>query len=290
MKKPKNKFLQIIYDLKKFRMAFISLVVLVVMVLGVILLPLALPYDPAESTDAYGADPSAEHILGTDDLGRDNFVRFLYGGRVSFFVGIVSTAVSLILGIVMGLLAGYYRGWVEIIVLRLADIFMSFPYVVLILVLVSAIGPSLMGITFIIGFLGWPQFARLLYSKVISVREEEYVEAAHAIGTRDIPTMLKYVIPNSYVPLLVSSAFRISTAILMESSLSFLGMGVQPPQASWGNILYNAQSISVLVNRPWMWVPAGLALVLVTICFNFLGDGISPRRNRGPRLRPLNGN
>ena len=274
MKKPKNKFLQIIYDLRKFRMAFISLIVLVVMILGVILLPLAIPYDPAESTDAYGADPSAEHILGTDDLGRDNFVRFLHGGRVSFFVGIVSTAVSLILGIVMGLLAGYYRGWAEIIVLRLADIFMSFPYVVLILVLVSAIGPSLMGITFIIGFLGWPQFARLLYSKVISVREEEYVEAAHAIGTRDIPTMLKYVIPNSYVPLLVSSAFRISTAILMESSLSFLGMGVQLPSPSLGNMLGGAESISVLTEKPWIWIPPGVVIILLVLGVNFIGDAL----------------
>lgn len=158
--------------------------------------------------------------------------------------------------------------------MRAADIFMSFPSMILILVLVSVIGPSVWTVTLVIGILGWTDFAKLIYGNVLSVREKEYVESAKAVGTKDIPLLIKYVIPNAFAPILINFTFRTAQAIIQESALSFLGMGVQPPEASWGNILYAAQSITVLSSRPWLWVPPGILLVLTVSGINFIGDGI----------------
>ena len=158
--------------------------------------------------------------------------------------------------------------------MRVADIFMSFPSIVLILVLVAVIGPSIWSVTIVIGVLGWTQFARLIYASVLSVREKDYVESAKAIGAKNGTILLRYVLPNSFAPVIISFTFRTAQAIITESSLSFLGLGVQPPEASWGNILYYAQSISVLSTKLYMWVPAGVVLVLTVLSINFIGDGI----------------
>ena len=181
---------------------------------------------------------------------------------------------AIIIGVPLGLVAGYYKGIWETIVMRAADIFMSFPSMILVLVLVSVIGPSVWTVTLVIGVLGWTDFAKLIYGNVLSVREKEYVESAKAVGTRDLPLLLKYVVPNAFAPILINFTFRTAQAIIQESALSFLGMGVQPPQASWGNILYAAQSITVLSSRPWLWVPPGILLVLTVSSINFVGDGI----------------
>ncbi|MGN0997873.1 MAG: oligopeptide ABC transporter permease [Candidatus Ventricola sp.] len=274
--KSSSYFADVVRRFRKHKLAMISLFVLTAEVLAVILLPICLHLDPytTDYNTYFGAPPSAEHWLGTDDIGRDSFARFLYGGRVSLQVGILSAIISLVVGVPLGLLAGYYRGWVEVIVMRMADIFMSFPSMVLILVLVSVLGPSIATVTVVIGVLGWPRFARTIYGNVLSVRESEYVEAARAIGTRDLDIMSKYILPNSFAPVLIAFTFRAAQAIITESALSFLGMGVQAPQASWGNILYEAQSISVLATRPWLWVPPGVALLVTILCINFIGDGM----------------
>lgn len=258
------------------KLAMISLVVLVIEILFVVVLPIAMKLDPytTDYDTLFGAAPSAAHWLGTDDIGRDSFARFLYGGRVSLQVGIVSAIISLVVGVPLGLMAGYYRGILETIVMRLADIFMSFPSMVLILVLVSVLSPSVTTVTLVIGILGWPRFARTIYGNVLSARESEYVEAARAIGTRDGAIMTKYILPNTFAPVLIAFTFRAAQAIITESALSFLGMGIQAPEASWGNILYQAQSISVLSTRPWLWFPPGIALLITILCINFLGDGI----------------
>ena len=249
---------------------------LVLEVLLVIFLPIILNLDPytTDYNTYFGSAPSALHWLGTDDVGRDSFARFLFGGRVSLQVGIVSAIISLVVGVPLGLIAGYYRGIIETVIMRLADIFMSFPSMVLILVLVSVLGPSVATVTVVIGILGWPRFARTIYGNVLSARESEYVEAARAIGTKDGAIMTKYILPNTFAPVLIAFTFRAAQAIITESALSFLGMGVQAPQASWGNILYEAQSISVLATRPWLWMPPGIALLITILCINFLGDGI----------------
>lgn len=258
------------------KLAVISGIFLILLILAVVCLPSLLSLDPYTSYAAGGFNqkPSALHWLGTDRTGRDIFARLVYGGRISLLVGIVSTLVAMAIGIPLGLIAGYYRGAAEAVIMRMVDIFMSFPAMILILVLVSVIGPSVISIIFVLGVLGWTRFARLMHSKVLSVREEEYVEAARAIGTKDLGIMLRYVLPNSFVPCLIAVTFRTAASIMMEATLSFLGMGVQPPIASWGNLMYDAQSIAVLSRQPWVWIPPGLCLVLTALSINFVGDGL----------------
>ena len=262
--------------LRKFtahKLAMIGVAVILLEVILVIVLPMIMKLDPYTSDIlAFSAKPGAGHILGTDDTGRDVFARLVYGGRISLLVGLLSAIISLCIGVPLGLIAGYYKGIWESIVMRTADIFMSFPS--MILVLVSVIGPSVWTVTLVIGILGWTDFAKLIYGNVLSVREKEYVESAKAVGTKDIPLLIKYVIPNAFAPILINFTFRTAQAIIQESALSFLGMGVQPPEASWGNILYAAQSITVLSSRPWLWVPPGILLVLTVSSINFIGDGI----------------
>lgn len=257
------------------KLAVAGLIILFAEIILVLVLPPLLHLDPYTSDPiAFGASPSAEHVLGTDDVGRDLLARLVYGGRVSLMVGLLSTLISLCLGVPLGLIAGFYRKLPEVIIMRIADIFMSFPAMILVLVLVAVVGPSVWSVTLVIGVMGWPQFARLIYGNVLSVREKEYVESARAIGTKNLDIIIKYVLPNSFTPVLIAMTFRTAQAIIMESSLSFLGMGVQPPQASWGNMMYDAQSITVLSSRPWMWVPPGLCLILTVLSINFFGDGV----------------
>ncbi|MCD7817515.1 MAG: ABC transporter permease [Lachnospiraceae bacterium] len=255
--------------------AIISLLIFVVILLSVIFLPIILNLDPyTMDYTAIKQAPSKIHILGTDAVGRDMLARLMYGGRLSLFIGITSTVVSAVLGIVFGLLAGYYRNWVEMIIMRLADIFMSFPGMVLILTLVSVVGASLGSVIFVLGVLGWVFPAKLIYGNVISVRNKEYVEAAATMGASDFVIMVKEVLPNSITPLWMNLPFRMSQAILTESALSFLGAGIQAPQASWGNIINAAQDISILQNCPWIWLPAGLLLLVTVFCINLIGEGI----------------
>ncbi len=264
--------------LKRFsqhKLAMIGLAVITLEVLLVVILPVVMKLDPYTSdVFNFSAVPGPGHILGTDDTGRDVFARLIYGGRVSLLVGLLSAVISLCIGVPLGLLAGYYKGIWEMVIMRAADIFMSFPSMILILVLVSVFDPSIWTIIFVIGVLGWTDFAKLIYGNVLSIREKEYVESAKAVGTKDFAILTKYVIPNAFAPVLINFTFRTAQAIIQESALSFLGMGVQPPAASWGNILYAAQSITVLSSRPWLWVPAGILLVLTVSGINFIGDGM----------------
>lgn len=257
------------------KLAFAGLIVLALEILLLIILPLVMKIDPVTSDfSAFEVGPVKGHLLGTDDLGRDVFSRLVYGGRVSLTVGFVSTIISLLIGLPLGLIAGYYRGLPEIIIMRVSEIFLSIPSMILILVVVSITGNSVFILTAVIGVMGWPGFARLIYGNVLSAREKEYVEAARAIGEKDSSIMLRYILPNTITPILIEFTFHVASAILQESSLSFLGLGVQPPAASWGNILYDAQSVTVLAYKPWRWVPAGVLLLLTISAINFLGDGL----------------
>jgi peptide/nickel transport system permease protein len=268
----------------KHKLAVMGFVILTLIILAVILIPIILQLNPIKSDlSAFSAKPNSIHILGTDSIGRDIFARFLYGGRVSLMVGLFSALIGMLTGVPLGLAAGYYRGWIETIIMRAADIFMSFPSMIFILVLVAIVGPSVWSVTLVIGLLGWTQFARLIYANVLSIREKEYVESARAIGTSDFSIIFRYILPNSFAPILVAATFMTASAIILESSLSFLGMGVQPPAASWGNMLYDARSITVLSTKLWQWVPPGLALVVAVLSINFVGDGI--RDALDPKLK-----
>lgn len=266
---------EVLDKLKVHKMAMAGLAVIGLEILLVLALPAVLRLNPYDSDyTAFFAAPGPGHILGTDAIGRDVFARLVYGGRTSLLVGFLSTVISCAVGVPLGLAAGYFRGKAEIGIMRVADIFMSFPSIVLILVLVAVIGPSVWSVTLVIGVLGWTQFARLIYANVLSVSEKEYVEAARAVGTSNFKIITRYILPNSFAPILIAITFQMASAILMESSLSFLGMGVQPPGASWGNMLYDAQSVTVLSRRPWVWIPPGIALLVTVLSINFLGDGI----------------
>ena len=259
----------------KNKLAVLGLIVLVAVTIIVLVVPPFLPYDEAQiDVVAFNAPPSEQHVLGTDTTGRDVLSRLLYGGRVSLFVGIISTLISVAIGIPLGLLAAFYRGWFETLVMRATDIFMTIPSTILILFLVSMFGPSIVTVTVVIGVLGWTKFARQIYGTVLSMREKDYVEGGKAIGQRDGVIIARYILPNAIAPIFISITFRIASAIILESSLSFLGMGVQMPAASWGNMLYNAQSITILKSCQWMWLPPGLALMITILSINFIGNGL----------------
>ncbi|MCR1842813.1 ABC transporter permease [Murimonas intestini] len=256
------------------KLAMIGMWVLIVELLLLIFLPEIMKLQPYEIYSGFGAVPGGEHILGTDNTGRDLFARLIYGGRTSMYVGFFSVLISFAVGVPLGMLAGYYRGPVEAVIMRAADVFLSFPSMVFILVLVSVIGPSITSATVVIGIMGWPGFARQLYGSVLSVREKDYIEGARAIGTKNFAIMFRYILPNAFAPILIAFTFGIASAILQESGLSFLGMGVQVPEASWGNMLYAAQSVSIIATRPWMWVPPGVCLLVTVLSINLFGDGL----------------
>lgn len=271
-------------NLKRHPLAMAGLVILLAEVIIVVFVPMIFGMDPYTSDPLYfDSAPNRAHLLGTDAIGRDLLARLLYGGRTSLLVGVFSTLIALAIGVPLGLIAGYYGGVAEMIIMRICDIFMSFPSIVLVLVLVSIMGPSIWSVTITIGILDWTEFARLIYANVLSVKEKEYVQSAKAIGTPGLKTMMKYILPNAFPPILITVTFHVAGAILSESALSFLGMGVQPPAASWGNLLHDAQSITVLSREPWVWLPPGIAIVVTVLSINFFGDGI--RDALDPRMQ-----
>ena len=265
------------------KLAVAGLAVVVVEVLLLLLLPVFMDLQPTTITDVFYGEPSAEHILGTDGTGRDAFARLIYGGRTSLSIGFLAVVVQACIGIPLGIIAGYYRGAAETIIMRAADMFQSIPSMCLNIVLVSVLNPSAGTLILVIGVMGWTNFARLLYAKVISIREKEYVESARAIGESNFTIMTKYILSNALSPALVAFTFGIPSAILAESALSFLGLGIQIPQASWGNILNAAQSVAVIANKPWLWIPAGLCIFITLLSINLLGDGL--RDALDPRMR-----
>ncbi|MCQ2010505.1 ABC transporter permease [Sporolactobacillus sp. STSJ-5] len=258
----------------KHRLAFIGLIVFLLIILIAALAPVIAPHDPNKIFNEFEAAPSATHILGTDPVGRDVMSRLIYGAQVSISVGIGAVAIYVAIGIVLGLVAGYFGKWIDMIIMRLTDIFMSFPYFMVILVLVSIIGPSLFNITIVIGLLGWPAIARLVRGSVLSIKEMDYVKAGVALGYSTPKILFQHILPNALAPILVNATFGVASAIIMEASLSFLGMGVRPPAASWGNMLTQAESITVLSSQPWLWIPPGMMILLAVLSVNFIGDGL----------------
>ena len=217
-------------------------------------------------------------------MGRDVFSRLICGGRVSLLVGFATAAINLAIGVPLGLLAGYRRGKWEFWIMRLADVFQSFPSIVLILCLVTLVGASVLNLVLVMGLLGWPGIARLVYGNVLSVREKEYILAVRALGARTGTILIRNVLPNVVAPVWAALGQRVGRAILSESSLSFLGVGIRPPQASWGNLMQSASSLAVLTGRPWVWLPPGLLIVLTVVCLQILGNAV--RDAMDPRSAP----
>ena len=240
------------------------------------------PYDPA-AIDIKNilVGPSFSHPLGTDDLGRDVLSRMLWGGRVSLKVGFVAVGIATIIGIILGSLAGYYGSWVDSVIMRAVDIMLSIPTIFLVLAVIAILEPSIINIMIVIGLTSWMEPARLIRAEFISLKEREFVLAARAIGATDNRIMVRHILPNGLSPILVSATMGIGGAILVESALSFLGLGVQPPTPSWGSLLSSGKDN---IEIAW-WLSAfpGLAILVTVLGYNLLGEGI--RDALDPRQR-----
>jgi len=255
------------------RPAVAGLVIAGVFVLVALLAPLVAPFDPARTEFARAFQPpSAAHWLGTDDLGRDQLSRVVYGLRASLQVGVVAVAIAMAVAVPLGLLAGYYRRWLDPVVSRLADTLLAFPFLVLAVGLTAILGPSLMNATISIGIAEIPQILRVVRGETISLREEDYVEAAVANGASDLKILGRHILPNALSALIVQATVAIPVAIIEEAILSFLGLGVQPPTPSLGVMLSSAQQF--ISQAPWLAVLPGVAIVLAALSFNLIGDGL----------------
>ncbi|MGE7839812.1 oligopeptide ABC transporter permease [Lysinibacillus sp. NPDC093712] len=259
---------------KKHKLAVIGLWFLAIVTIAAIFAPFIAPFDPAEITSEFSAPPSWQHLLGTDQVGRDVFSRVIYAARVSLAVGIGAVAISAIIGTVLGLISGYFGGIIDGIIMRITDMFMSFPYILFILVVASIVGPGLTNIILILGVLGWPGIARLVRGNVLAIKQSDYVKASIALGYRTPRILFKHILPNTIAPILIFATSGVAGAILDEAALSFLGLGVQPPDASWGNMLSNAQSISILTDQPWLWIPPGILILCTVLSINYIGDAL----------------
>src|SRR5579859_1718916 len=233
------------------------------------------PYDP-NYVDLRNAEqpPSGEHPLGTDLAGRDVLSRTIFGGQISLAVAFVAVTISTTLGTFLGVISGYYGGWVDAVIGRAVDTLMAFPSFVLIITVASVLGPSLLNTMLIIGLLSWTGLYRLVRAQILSLRDIDFITAAKAVGLSDWMLVIRHLIPNTLGPVVVSTAFGIGGAILTESSLSFLGLGVLPPTSTWGTMLNELQGLYYVQSTPWLWVPPGVAIMLTVLSVNFLGDGL----------------
>lgn len=237
------------------------------------LAPLIAPFDPnAIDVKAILLAPSTEHWMGTDGLGRDVLSRMLHGGRISLLVGLVAVGISTFIGIILGAIAGFYRGWVDVVIMRLVDIMLSIPSFFLILAVIAFLTPSIINIMIVIGLTSWMGVTRLVRAEFLSLRDREYVLASRTLGATDYRLIFTHLLPNSLTPIIVSAVLGVAGAVLMESGLSFLGLGVQPPQASWGNILTDGKEY--IQFAWWLSLFPGLAILITVLGYNLLGEGL----------------
>jgi ABC-type dipeptide/oligopeptide/nickel transport system permease subunit len=255
--------------------AVIGIAVVVVIALAALLAPALADHDPTRiDLGARLQSPSTAHWLGTDVQGRDVWARLVYGARVSLAVGVLSQSIALVLGVTLGLIAGYYGRWVDELVMRLADVTLAFPTLLLLIAMVAALQPS-MGVVFAtIGIVGWAGMARLVRGQVLVVRQLEYVQAVRALGARDRRILLGHVLPNVIAPVVIAATLGVAGAIMAEAALSFLGLGVQPPTPSWGAMIADGRDLSQLRNAPWTSLFPGLAIGASVLGFNLLGDAL----------------
>ena len=216
--------------------------------------------------------PSPAHILGTDDLGRDLLARILYGGRPSLSLGFLVVLVACLIGTPLGMIAGYFGGWLGQLIMRITDMFLSFPALLLAISISAALGPSFTNAMIAIGLTWWPQYTRVVRAQTVSIKEHTFVEAAKSIGVNDGVIIMRHILPNILSAVIIQATMDMGSAVLMGSALSFIGLGIQPPQADWGNILTSARTY--FSNAPWFAMYPGIALLLVALSFNLLGDGL----------------
>jgi peptide/nickel transport system permease protein len=280
-KKPRTFSRMFIDNFLRDRLAIIGGMIVVSLFIVAIFAPVIAPHDPANiNTKNLLAPPSLAHLCGTDDLGRDVFSRMVYGARISLTVGFVAIGIATIIGLLIGAVAGYFGGWVDDVLMRFVDLMLTIPTFFLILAVIAFLEPNIYNIMIVIGLTGWMGVARLVRAEFMALKERDFVMAARAIGVSDVAIMLRHIMPNAMAPVLVSATLGIAGAILTESALSFLGIGVQPPTPSWGNILTLGKDN---IEFAW-WLSAypGLAILITVMGYNLLGEGI--RDALDPRL------
>jgi peptide/nickel transport system permease protein len=267
---------------QKNRLALAGLGLVLCLFVVALLAPYMAPHDPNKiNVKAILEAPSSEHLLGTDDLGRDVLSRMIYGSRISLFVGFVAVGIASLIGVFLGSVSGYYGGWVDNLIMRGVDIMLTFPSFFLILAVIAFVGPSIWNIMVVIGVTGWMGVCRLVRAQFLSLKEREFVVAARSQGAKDLRIIFRHLLPNAMAPVLVSATLGVAGAILLESALSFLGIGVQPPTSTWGNIL-TAGKDNIEIAW-WLSLYPGLAIFFTVMGYNLLGEGI--RDSLDPRLK-----
>ncbi len=285
LRKQRTQTQEIIRALINHKVAFAGILILLFLTAMAVFAPFLAPHDPNEQ-DLYHVleGPSKAHLLGTDDVGRDLLSRVIYGSRATLMMGALSTFFSAVIGVLIGLVAGYKGGITDMVIMRITDTFMCVPALVLMLVIVSALGPGMQSIVVSITILSWTWFARIVRGQVMIVRELPYVEAAHALGASGLRIMFKHLLPNVMAPIIITATIALGGNIMLESAVSFLGLGVQQPTSSWGNELRIGYSYLEIV--PLFSLAPGLMITLAVLAFNFMGDGL--RDALDPRLRRNN--
>lgn len=273
---------QVARRFRKNYLALLGLGLLIVLCAAALATPWIAPYSPTE-IDLFNIQqpPTQGHLLGTDELGRDALTRLMYGSRVSLAVGLVATVIATAIGVFLGAVAGYYGGLVDNLIMRFVDVMLSFPTLFLLIILAAYFKTTVLGVMIIIGLTGWMGVARLVRGEFLSLKEKEFTEAARALGVRDSRIIFRHVLPNAMAPVIVAFTLNVGYAIIYESALSFLGVGIQPPAASWGNMLTNAQDY--IWNAPWLAIWPGFMIFITVLAFNFVGDGL--RDALDPRLK-----
>lgn len=265
----------------KRKSSVVALIILCVIILAVVFAPVISKHDPYSYDFSRAKQPpSKEHILGTDELGRDYFARVLYGGRVALQVGIFAVLIEIIIGCIVGGIAGYYGGWIDNVLMRITEVFMSFPFLPLVITISAIVGTKIPPeqkmylVMIILGLLSWPSLARIIRGQILSLREQEFILAAKALGIRNSKIIWRHLIPNTVGYIVVNATLAVASAILQESALSFLGLGVAPPVPTWGNLIQYARDMYNLQHRPWLWIPPGLCIFATVMCINLIGDGL----------------
>ncbi|MEQ8330937.1 MAG: ABC transporter permease [Longimicrobiales bacterium] len=269
-------------ELARHRLAVVSLAVVGLLSLACAAAPLLAPYEfDAIDLTSIRAAPSWEHLMGTDDLGRDLFTRVLYGGRVSILIGVLSALLGTGIGAAVGAAAGFYGRVVDNVLMRITDVAYAIPTLPLLIVLASYTEATATSMALVIGFLSWMTTARVVRGEVLSIKEMAYVEAARSLGASNLRIIGRHVLPNAMGPIVVGATLAVGNAIIVESSLSFLGLGVQPPTPTWGNMLMDAQA--TMATKPWLTVFPGMAILLTVLAVNFIGDGLQDALDPGAR-------
>ena len=255
-------------------LAVIGAVSIVILVLAAVLAPWVAPFNPLELDliNTYQTPGTGGHLLGTDNFGRDILSRLIYGSRISLLIGIVVVSIAAVIGTILGMIAGFYGGVVDNLIMRLVEIFYAFPFLILAIAVIALFGPSIFNVMWVLGLVSWPLYARVVRAEVLRLREVEYVEAARAAGMGDGRIMFKHILPNSLTPVIVLATFGIPEAILASAALGFLGLGVQPPTPEWGVMISEGKDF--IRRAPYLITWPGVAIMMVVLSFNFLGDGL----------------